>query len=79
MQGKIQYDSKWSERRILSLRKGGARNSEKKNWVISLSLFVVNSGFQMTVSKTNTKLIASTNHKMSKQRDQPIRIPGKYL
>ena len=35
--------------------------------------------FSNDCRKTNTKVITLTNHKRSKQRDQPIRIPSNYL
>ena len=40
-------------------------------------LFCFQSGFQMTVEKTSTKVITPTNHNRSKQRDEPIRILSK--
>ena len=36
------------------------------------------SGVQMTVEKTNTKVIIPTNHNRRKQLDEPMKIPSNY-
>ena len=55
------------------------KDNQKRKRTPSLEYFIYFERFSKDCGKTMTREITLTNHKRSKQRDEPIRIPINYL
>ena len=55
------------------------KDNQKRKRTPSLEYFIYFERFSKAWGKTMTRGITLTNHKRSKQRDEPIRIPINYL